>query len=566
MRGYFSAAAVRETVESIVVAFILAFLFRTFEAEAFVIPTGSMAPTLMGAHKDIECPTCGYWYQAGASSEAEDVARQRGFRGPGEDVVAATCPMCRFTTDVDPRSPDGQRYPTYGGDRILVTKFTFEFAEPRRWDVTVFKYPGGAETNYIKRLVGLPGETVRLWHGDLYIRPPGGDGFHLERRTPRKLQAMAQIVYDNDYVVDAMTKKGWPLRWQPWPAEASSGRDGWSTDDGSRTYQIDGGAGETHWLGYRHYTPSIDDWKLLSKGPLPEGYAPRPRLITDFYAYNTSVQRRGSPLQPQMLGLHWVGDLMLECQLEVTRAQGTALFELVKGGRRFRCALDCQSGQARLSIDGLDQFAPTAETAVRGSGSHMIALANIDNQLLLWVDGWPVEFDASTVYPPLENDVPRSTADEPGDLLPARIGSQGAGLRVSHLRLLRDIYYIATDGSHGPVSDYPLPYSDIAQLNYRELVDFWSTPARWAPAGGPSPFDQRREAIFELESDQFFMLGDNSPLSMDARLWDAERYVRRDLLVGKALFIFWPHSFDRIPGTRIPLPFFPNFARMGFIR
>ena len=42
----------RDTIESIVFAFILAFLFRTFEAEAFVIPTGSMAPTLYGRHKE----------------------------------------------------------------------------------------------------------------------------------------------------------------------------------------------------------------------------------------------------------------------------------------------------------------------------------------------------------------------------------------------------------------------------------------------------------------------------------------------------------------------------------
>ena len=46
----------RETIESIAIAFMLAFLFRTFEAEAFVIPTGSMAPTLMGKHLDITCP------------------------------------------------------------------------------------------------------------------------------------------------------------------------------------------------------------------------------------------------------------------------------------------------------------------------------------------------------------------------------------------------------------------------------------------------------------------------------------------------------------------------------
>ena len=43
------SVAVRETIESIVVAFVLAFLFRTFEAEAFVIPTGSMSPSLQGA-------------------------------------------------------------------------------------------------------------------------------------------------------------------------------------------------------------------------------------------------------------------------------------------------------------------------------------------------------------------------------------------------------------------------------------------------------------------------------------------------------------------------------------
>ena len=42
----------RDTVEAIVVAFILALVVRGFEAQAFVIPTGSMAPTLMGRHKE----------------------------------------------------------------------------------------------------------------------------------------------------------------------------------------------------------------------------------------------------------------------------------------------------------------------------------------------------------------------------------------------------------------------------------------------------------------------------------------------------------------------------------
>src|SRR5262245_11222802 len=67
-----SAHAVRETIESIVIAFVLAFLFRTFEAEAFVIPTGSMAPTLMGRHKDVQCPQCGERYRVSASEEEGD--------------------------------------------------------------------------------------------------------------------------------------------------------------------------------------------------------------------------------------------------------------------------------------------------------------------------------------------------------------------------------------------------------------------------------------------------------------------------------------------------------------
>ena len=79
-----SSAAIRETVESIVIAFVLAFLFRTFEAEAFVIPTGSMAPTLMGRHKDLDCPKCGYPYQVSASEEVDAERRQRRRRRIGD--------------------------------------------------------------------------------------------------------------------------------------------------------------------------------------------------------------------------------------------------------------------------------------------------------------------------------------------------------------------------------------------------------------------------------------------------------------------------------------------------
>src|SRR5688572_17755735 len=148
------ARTIRETVESIVIAFALAFLFRTFEAEAFVIPTGSMAPTLQGRHKDVVCPECEYQYRVGAQGEREE-------RNPNLRMLHSVCPMCRFELNLDEKILEEPRtFQTYEGDRILVNKFSYDLAEPKRWDIVVFKYPEDAKTNYIKRLVGLPGESV----------------------------------------------------------------------------------------------------------------------------------------------------------------------------------------------------------------------------------------------------------------------------------------------------------------------------------------------------------------------------------------------------------------------
>src|SRR5687768_8496217 len=109
--------AFRETVESIVIAFILAFLFRTFEAEAFVIPTGSMAPTLLGRNKETYCPQCGEHIVVGASDE---IQQETGLLDPdGGFVDSAICPNCRFEVSL-------KGLPVFTGDRILVTKFPYE--------------------------------------------------------------------------------------------------------------------------------------------------------------------------------------------------------------------------------------------------------------------------------------------------------------------------------------------------------------------------------------------------------------------------------------------------------
>src|SRR3954471_12516233 len=65
------AGGVKDTIESILVAFILAFIFRAFVVEAFVIPTGSMAPTLLGAHMRFTCADCGYDFTVNYSTAAD---------------------------------------------------------------------------------------------------------------------------------------------------------------------------------------------------------------------------------------------------------------------------------------------------------------------------------------------------------------------------------------------------------------------------------------------------------------------------------------------------------------
>ena len=213
---YFSSSQVtadsrwnREAFESVVVAVILAFLFRAFEAEAFVIPTGSMAPTLRGRFMSVQCEQCRFWHQVGASLEE--------VQGNGL-VTHSLCPMCQYPNAT--AEPAGLRlkstYPGLNGDRILVNKFAYDFGEPERWDVIVFKYPDNAKQNFIKRLVGMPGETLRLQNGDVYVREADADEFRIERKPPEKVRTLLQSVHDTQYVPAILQDSDWPARWQPW--------------------------------------------------------------------------------------------------------------------------------------------------------------------------------------------------------------------------------------------------------------------------------------------------------------------------------------------------------------
>lgn len=114
-------SALGDTIKTVFYAFLIAILIRTFAYEPFRIPSGSMIPTLLvGDYLFVSKFSYGY----------------SKFSFP-----FAMVPL---------------------KDRLF-------FTQPRRGDVVVFKEPNDTSVDYIKRVIGLPGDTVQMKAGRLYI-------------------------------------------------------------------------------------------------------------------------------------------------------------------------------------------------------------------------------------------------------------------------------------------------------------------------------------------------------------------------------------------------------------
>ncbi len=644
----------RETVESIVVAFILAFLFRAFVAEAFVIPTGSMAPTLMGVHKDIVCEHCGKQYQSSASQEFDNERRTDAL------VVASTCPTCRGLNTFD--LENNANHASFSGDRILVSKFDYVLHNPERWDVIVFKYPLEARMNYIKRLVGLPGEMLRIRGGDVYTRRSEADTWTIARKPPHKIRAMRQIVADTNFQPAELIAAGWPSLWQPQQTSTQqtstqqtstqepeqSVAPKWTVNQTEKKWSAELEPSEaTQWLRYYHKFLTSAEWAAFDDSATLPAIAPTSsRLVTDYQAYNTSyttsrsdVYDDAGTMRPQIKGKmrpyealkpvqvrsdthgeshasippindseHWVGDLLGDFDMEVTSDTGTLSAVLVEYGIEFQLDIDIATGKATLQALDNGQAAPifieatsegnsqassnsgatsqrTAQTALQGTGKHRLEIANFDDQIVVWADGKVVDFSGSTtfIYDAVRKETQRRPYWNPAnplDAAPVAIGGKGLAMTVNRAKVWRDLYYIAIDlTTRGNYTDFPIQRTDdfISAIPDREarnaivgqymersqqaIQAIYSHPEWWSET---SLFMMRGDRTFALAEDHYFPMGDNSAQSLDARAWRGRdgdhNYVEQRFLLGKALVVFFPHWWNR------PIPFFPNFSRMGLIR
>jgi signal peptidase I len=478
IRHHRNRESLLETLESIVVAFVLAFVFRAFIVEAFVIPTGSMAPTLYGAHAEVTCADCGYSFAVGAENEVPP---------------QAVCPNCLLQQEVTKRRP-------FSGDRILVLKYTYDFMPPQRWDVMVFHNPTEPAQNYIKRLVGLPGETLQLVNGNAVING------QIARKPDKAQDALWMLVHDTRYQPH---RDGWKPRWvfeEPWRSKDT----GFTMDSAPP-------GGQAAWLEYRHWVPrpGLDGGNSLGN-------------ITDVYGYDTAIYSERS-VNTSVQGGAVCSELGLRTAITARDRQSVVLIRMRAYEDNFEFELTAQGSgtPTRIFVNG--EIAAEAPEGVLPVGRSVpVQVANVDEKLVLKVGGrrpakpvsqeWGTTAEGDILYTPVTMDMDRREYDSRSHLEPhtmateVKIGGIGGPVDLAYLRLDRDVYY----------------------LN----MGMMSSP----------------ENEFKLRDKEYYALGDNSPKSSDSRLWPLDRpVVPQRNLVGRAFFVYWPSA-----GSRWGIPVAPD--------
>jgi signal peptidase I len=408
---------VRANLEAFGVAILGAVLLKWFCLEAFQIPTSSMQPTLMG------------------SSEAGIY------------------------------------------DRLLVDKLLPALREPQRWDVTVFGYPLQQNQNYVKRLVGLPGEKLLIAGGNLYkVEEQDGKRTITPLRKPARIQEhLWKEVFPARQLVRGETQ-AIAARF----LYASPG-DRWTEADGAFTADLPG--------------PSRPAW-LAFDDEADGGFID---LVWDGYPLATAQKIRelaGS------FGNEIVPDARIEARFTPDDSIEEVQFQvdvLRPGHDRLCFLLVVKGGKARLEVHGKDDskavLASNEKVCELPPGrATRLAFAHLDDMLYAWREGEQIlELDTSAFDCREGCELP---LPEPGNVggvpqynenqrVRPQLMIKGAGkLRVDGLRICRDLHY-TTRG-----------------------------------------FDKARERLqktgyIEVPAGHYFMMGDNTQQSVDSRGWTA---------------------------------------------
>ena len=525
--GLSRSSRVRTVVEMGVSLLILVALFRTFLAGGYMIETGSMAPCLLGYHRRAVCPSCRYPFAVEGTSTS----------------IKAVCPNCgRGGIAVEKLARND-------GDHLLVHRGMYEYRQPRRWEVIVFRNPNKPTQAYVKRLVALPGETLQIVDGDIYIRG------EIQAKSYATQCGIRIPVYDHDFRPGADDPD-----WQPrWVIEGH----GWTESEGSFRHVAKDksrSARGVEWVDYRHWVRhggnqtigvplarwpeeverpksgfgqlayDEDEQRVICHGALARDLRDELLAGCDETDFRQALERlyQESHVAPisdvygydrgrEGQGRHDVRDLMLSASIRLYDGQGEFILALSDGAEEIQCVFDVAARKIRL-IDartGRAMRTGKLNTALLDA-PVCVEFSLMDHQALLAVGG-ELPFEPWSYSAPNERG--------PAPPRPVRFGAKGCGVEIGRLKLFRDVYYTDDTG--------------------RRAVD----------------------APLHLRPNEYFVLGDNSPVSKDSRSWPERTRLTREMFLGKPLVVHLPSRKQRLQiggwQTEIRIP---EFSRIRYIR
>lgn len=396
------SASILAMVQIAVGVVILAMVLRTWLVMGLIEPVSvagsSMVPTLLGPHVAVQCERCRHPFNVGGEF--------------AEETSQAACPQCGYS------KTSLIQLPVLRGDRLVIDRTAFAFRFPQRWEPVVFSSPADAGNLVVKRVVGLPGETIQLRKGEIWING------RITKKSFSTQRALRHLVHLETSAAQ---------RWQG---------DGWTRNDEAWKCE------------------SQDDWQWLSYVP------PEENPITDDLAYNAGLTRR----------LFAVRDLCLATRLRVL---GDGLFgtRINDGEQVWEIHLWPTSGKLELRSGGTllssKKLSPESTLALQ-AGEVLLEISSIDQQLLVAIDG-RLEF---TYRRGVANKLTGRRNSRPL----FSVGARTLTLNLLDLRIYRDAYFASREESlnlDGPMVPITLGEREIYVLGDNVPVSLDSR--QWGP-------------------------------------------------------------------------------------